>query len=325
MRLTVEQVAPSCGIASSGQKGYALNGHGTPTEKGLSPFCEGAAVAEVADLAKSADQFFMEVEEICDEIAETQKKVETSKPGYQRDWRELRIRRVGHFEDTLTLQIQRLRESIGNLIKSSEDKDTGTELMEANRRLAELREGLTMFLSQDAEDHVYWVERGGRHQTNLTLNAAPIDISAYLRRRLFQSDTSIIMTSATLAIKEAHDDQPNPTATDRGTQKPPKGLTYFIQQVGAQKATALQLGSPFDYDQQMQLYVANQMPDPRAPDYQRALEKWILHFTRMTQGKAFVLFTNAKLLRDIAASLEETFQEEGFDFVAQGTGMPVPS
>ena len=45
------------------------------------------------------------------------------------------------------------------------------------------------------------MERSGKAQKNLALNAAPIDVAEFLRRRLFESDTSIIMTSATLAVK----------------------------------------------------------------------------------------------------------------------------
>jgi hypothetical protein len=71
--------------------------------------------------------------------------------------------------------------------------------MECNRRLAELREAVATFLSQSAPDYVYWVERSGKAQKNLSLNAAPIDVADYLRHRLFGSDTSVVMTSATLA------------------------------------------------------------------------------------------------------------------------------
>jgi hypothetical protein len=54
----------------------------------------------------------------------------------------------------------------------------------------------------------------------LSLNAAPIDVADYLRRRrLFESDTSIIMTSATLATEREKGDRPNPkAATHRQTK-----------------------------------------------------------------------------------------------------------
>jgi ATP-dependent DNA helicase DinG len=111
----------------------------------------------------------------------------------------LRIRRAELVKDNVTLPIQRLREAVSELIKTSDDKDIGQELIECNRRLGELKVEVAEFLSQQADDHVYWVERGGKIHRNLALNAAPVDVADFLRQRLFETDTSIIMTSATLA------------------------------------------------------------------------------------------------------------------------------
>jgi len=55
--------------------------------------------------------------------------------------------------------------------------------------------------------------------------------------------------------------------------------------------TLLQVGTPFDYERQMKLFVAAKMPDPRDANYRDALIHWIEHFIRQTHGKAFVLFT----------------------------------
>jgi len=52
----------------------------------------------------------------------------------RRDWTELRIRRPELVSDNVTLPIQRLRESVSELIKLSEDSDMG--LSYAIRRLA---------------------------------------------------------------------------------------------------------------------------------------------------------------------------------------------
>jgi len=43
---------------------------------------------------------------------------------------------------------------------------------------------------------------------------------------------------------------------------------------------------------------------------------------RMTHGKAFVLFTNGKLMRDVAAELEPVFDDLGIRALVQGTGSP---
>ena len=66
------------------------------------------------------------------------------------------------------------------------------------------------------------------------------------------------------------------------------GLNYFTHRVGAESATMLQVGTPFDYEQQMKLCRAK-MPDPRDTGYAEALQKWMEHFITQTHGKAFVL------------------------------------
>lgn len=358
---TVEQVASKhVGLSvSSGQLRWALNRLWNPkTEKGLlATLRQGSAVQLVADLLSNSDTFFEEVETICEEI--TGKSVRKGPGGDPtRKWSELRIRRPDLVQDSLTLPIQRLREAVSELIKTTEDKDTGQELVECNRRLAELREELVLFLSQDRDDMVYWVERVGKMQKNLSLNAAPIDIAEYLRYRLFESDTSVIMTSATLATKgeegqgsnlcrggvastEAPErsgakDHAQAVATPQ-TEGVPSSvagwkpvitparntpLAYVANRVGGGDAPGLQVGSPFNYEEQMQLFVAGKMPDPREPAYKEALIKWIEHFIRETHGRAFVLFTNYRLMQEVAERMQPFFDEAGIACFVQGTGMP---
>src|SRR6185503_5292057 len=205
----VERVASRhIGVSvSSGQMRFALQRLWNPrTDKGLlATLRQGAAATLVAELLRETDTFFMELEAACEELNRDQR-VERSqnargRAAEPRNWTELRIRRPDLVRDSVTLPIQRLREAVSELIKSSEDKDTGQELVECNRRLTELGEGIATFLSRAATDHVYWVERSGRAQKTLTLNAAPIDVAEFMRRHLFDSDTSVIMTSATLGTK----------------------------------------------------------------------------------------------------------------------------
>jgi ATP-dependent DNA helicase DinG len=337
---TVENVASKhIGVSvSSGQLRFALHRLWNPhSEKGLlATLRKGPAVRLVADLLAEADKFFSRVEEACDELfrAQRAKPVEAELgSGAPRGWTELRVRRPDLVEDNITLPIQRLREAVSELIKMTEDSETGQELIECNRRLGELRDAVAAFLSQSLTAHVYWIERTGKMQKNLTLNAVPIDVADFLRRRLFESDTSIIMTSATLATKVGqvtHLPQPAPSAgksalpakaasNDAGEPHP---LLYFARRVGGESAALLQVGSPFDYQRQMKVFIANKMPDPRAPEYRDALLHWVEHFIRMTHGKAFVLFTNFKLMHEVAQMMQPLFAELGIDCFVQGTGTP---
>jgi ATP-dependent DNA helicase DinG len=100
------------------------------------------------------------------------------------------------------------------------------------------------------------------------------------------------------------------------------GLQYFAKRVGAESATMLQVGTPFDYERQMKLHVVSKMPDPREAGYMDALEHWIEHFVTQTHGKAFVLFTNYKLLQELGERMQSFFDKLGVACFVQGTGTP---
>jgi ATP-dependent DNA helicase DinG len=318
---------------SSGQVRYSLQRLWNPrTNKGiLATLRQGPTVSLVAQLLDETDKFFDEVETACEDlrrqIAERDKFGGDDAAKQRRVWTELRIRHPDLVVDSVTLPIQKLREAVGELIKQSKDADTGQELMECNRRLGELREEVAMFLSQSADEYVYWVERAGKTQKNLALNAAPIDVADYLRRRLFGADTSVIMTSATLSISErqlpAADDKVKRSPRASGMQRNQfPGLTYFVRRVGAEKATAMQVGTPFDYEKQMKLFVAGKMPDPRDAGYRDALIQWVEHFVTQTHGKAFVLFTSYKLMQEVADRMAPFFERLKLECYVQGTGTP---
>ena len=324
---TMESVASRhIGLSvSSGQVRYSLNRLWNPkTEKGLlATLHQGKAVKLVADILSESDKFFESVESACEEIqaaAKNKSYGSTESRPTRREWKELRIRRAELVKDNVTLPLQRLREAVSELVKTSEDKEIGQELIECNRRLGELKAEVAEFLSQQAEDHVYWVERGGKSQRNLSLNAAPVDVAEFLRQRLFESDTSVIMTSATLATSS----QKSEVRSQKSEQKKSAnaGLNYFSKRVGGESATQLQVGTPFDYERQMKLFVAKKMPDPREAGYAEALEHWIAHFVKQTHGKAFVLFTSYKLMQEVADRMRPFFEGLKLELFVQGTGTP---
>ena len=331
---TMESVASRhIGLSvSSAQVRWSLNRLWNPkTGKGLlSSLGRGAAVKLVADILDESDKFFGHVEDACEAI-----QAEVKKPAYgagdrKRAWTELRIRRAELVQDNVTLPIQRLREAVSDLIKTSNDKDLGQELLECNRRLGELREEVVEFLRQGAADHVYWVERTGKAQRALALNAAPVDVAEYLRRRLFEADTSVIMTSATLGIRSAErgarppagPDRPVPPRQPSALRAPDSALAYFARRVGCESATQLQVGTPYDYERQMKLFTVKKMPDPREHGYADALEHWIEHFIKLSHGKAFVLFTSYKLMQEMAERMQRFFDQLKIELYVQGTGTP---
>src|SRR5439155_441448 len=150
------------------------------------------------------------------------------------------------------------------------------ELQEFGRRIRDARDGIAIFLEQSAPEHVYWVERTGKTERFFALNAAPVDLAPVLRRMLFRENCCCVMTSATLAVGRAD-------------------LAYFRERTGATEAEPSQLGSPFDFQRQMKMFVVQKMPDPRDAAYQKELERWMAHFFEKTEARGGDPFTEYSL------------------------------
>jgi len=277
------------------------------TKRGLlASLRQGHLVPEVDSLLTFTDEFFGSIQKLA--FPPTKEKVITEAwtPGESGKMEgrssTFRIRKRDVVPDIVTGPMAHLLTGVAEMIKTVGDKSVREELREWARRGNEAREQIGSFLSQSEDDHVYWVARTGRRQTNLELRAAPIDVGPYLRTMLFDPNDSVVMTSATLAVGGR--------------------LDYFLNRVGAQKADALQLGSPFDFQSQMKVYIPKAMPDPRDDAYRASLVRWLRHFIRLTHGKALVLFTSHRLLRETATEMEDFFQELGIACYAQGQGMP---
>jgi len=220
------------------------------------------------------------------------------------DWgRECRVRNPDLVENTLAAPLRECWTAIEEVAEETEDEARKGELMEGARRLREMHGGLKMFLDQEDGGSVYWVEKSGYEGTSFVLNAAPINVADRLRPLLFGPDKTCITTSATLGTG---DDQ----------------LSYFRERIGAQHVPAVKIGSPFDYQKQMSIYVMKSMPDPRDDDYEKMLIHWIERVVKKSEGRAFVLFTSHRLLRSVAESMEGFFDDHGWTLLAQGMGMP---
>ncbi|MFL6528983.1 MAG: ATP-dependent DNA helicase, partial [Chthoniobacterales bacterium] len=288
---TVEQVASrQIGISIS-QFGLRLTIqrlYNARTKKGLFTVTRDAAgVTLAAELVDDVDRFFNAL----DERAEFRK------------GREYRVRQADFVKDTLTPRLGALQVRIMDVVKRTEDEFIKAEMQEMGRRIRDARAGITTFLEQSAEGHVYWIERTGKTQQFLSINAAPIDIAPVLRRMLFREECSSVMTSATLAVG-----QPD--------------LAYFRRRIGALDSQALQLGSPFDFKTQMKLFVVQKMPDPRDASYTDALAEWVGHFVEETDGRAFVLFTSYRGMQDLAAEMKPFFAQRHMNLLVQGQGAP---
>lgn len=290
---TLEAVAAKAlglNISHAGLKFNLQRLYHPKTGKGLLKYAGAVDAMQAARrVLEVADDFF-------DEVGE--------QVTFPSDWsRECRVREADLVENTLAEPLRECWGKIEEVAGETEDETRKNELMDGARRLRELHGGLKLFLDQEDDDSVYWVEKGGSEGTNFSLNAAPINVAHRLRPVLFGPDKTCITTSATLGTG---DDQ----------------LKYFRERIGAEHVPAVKIGSPFDYQKQMAIYVVKSMPDPRDDNYEKMLVHWIGRVLMKTEGKAFVLFTSHRLLRAVAEEMEEFFDDHGWTLLAQGSGMP---
>jgi DNA polymerase-3 subunit epsilon/ATP-dependent DNA helicase DinG len=176
-------------------------------------------------------------------------------------------------------------------------KDLASELGGHLDYWRDVRRRLQACVHQPGPGTVHWISGGGRFRS-AWLNAAPIDVSALLRDRLFSAPESTVLVSATLAIGGSFE--------------------YVQRRLGLEEASARALGSPFDYEQAALLYVPNDLPDPTQPGYQALMERTILDVVSRLHGRTLVLFTSRAHLRTSYQALRERLAAQGITLMAQG-------
>ncbi|MEQ9406273.1 MAG: helicase C-terminal domain-containing protein [Fuerstiella sp.] len=179
------------------------------------------------------------------------------------------------------------------------------ELASAALRCQMLGDSLTAWCDQHDTDAVYWVERSGQQRQRLSLLSAPVEVGPILRDQLFNQISSVILTSATLAI---------------GTSD----FRFYRNRIGLTDGHDNRQGSPFDYQRQARLILSTNMPDPSGSvrDFQHEACQRIKRHLLETEGRAFVLFTSYGMMTFCAERLQGWLAEHDLTLYCQGRGMP---
>ncbi|MGA2070915.1 MAG: helicase C-terminal domain-containing protein [Sedimentisphaerales bacterium] len=218
-------------------------------------------------------------------------------------------------EDNLSAQFKELRAGLSGLAKQAKDEDERFELTRYVDKCAGLLADLEAFLSQTKQDYVYWVEVDEGKRDAVYLKSAPLNVGADVKRSLFDKFDSVIMTSATLSSGE----DARQKAEGR-RQKERNGFEFFAGRVGLADYDAVKLGSPFDYQKQVTIYIESDLPEPNDEKFVASACESIKKYILKTQGRAFVLFTSYKMLGDFAEQLAEWFKDNDIELLQQGVG-----
>ena len=163
--------------------------------------------------------------------------------------------------------------------EESSDAGARASLSGLARRSRELRDDLATIAEQRQKSHVYW----GEARSNGTfLSASPIDVGDLMRRHIITAGPTPIFTSATLTA-----------AGD---------FAYTRARLGLDDADELLVSSPFDYARQAMLYVPRDLP-PVNDGFSVAAAERVTELLAITTGRAFLLFTSHRALREATARL----------------------
>lgn len=210
-------------------------------------------------------------------------------------------------------------------------------------KLASLADTLKIWFEQRDSDYVYWLDqRVSRGMPRVDMLAAPVDVGPLLREHLFSKVSTVVMTSATLSTRglrtqtQHRDLSPENDGGARARKlETDQAFTFFRSRVGLTQVDSLQLGSPFNYREQMLLVLLRDMPDQRdyrqlaslrqslgAGDYNAVFRLTLQRYLQESDGGAFVLFTNYSLLKKTANDMLAWFAQKNMPFFSQGDGMP---
>jgi ATP-dependent DNA helicase DinG len=131
------------------------------------------------------------------------------------------------------------------------------------------------------QDRANWMQVDPSRDS-FELCSAPMEVGDALRDLLWSKRTAVL-TSATLAVDG--------------------GFEFIKSELGIDSALEAVLGSPFDYPNQAFLYVPHHLPLPNDPGFVEAIIPEIERCLHWTRGRAFVLFTSYRSLREVSRQL----------------------
>jgi ATP-dependent DNA helicase DinG len=151
-------------------------------------------------------------------------------------------------------------------------------------RLAETAARLQALTDGQAEGGVRWAEIGAR---NVSCHYAPVDVAAQLAELMESRSIAWILTSATLAVGE--------------------DFAHFKRRSGLAQARSVRFESPFDFASQALLYLPRGLGNPGAPGHTRDVIEVALPVLEASGGRAFLLFTSHRALREGAEELRRAW------------------
>lgn len=215
-------------------------------------------------------------------------------------------------ERTASVAATAFERSVKSLTEASdallnESSQVGSELADATRSLRELLLAVKLIVLEPDSAYVYSAElyKAKRRMGWERLVAQKIDVGTELAQRWYPEALSVTYTSATMAVGNSFEHFDHAVGFD---------------QIPKESHRALHVSSSFDYDSNMSVVVARDMPQPNDPAYLVALEDLLFDVHRAMNGSVLTLFTNRREMEQVYCQLRPRLHEIGLDLVCQERG-----
>jgi DNA polymerase-3 subunit epsilon/ATP-dependent DNA helicase DinG len=195
--------------------------------------------------------------------------------------------------------LRNLFQAIGRYAPETDEAVQAVELnlSGAVERVEETRGWLRQAIAEPRADMIYWLTYR-KHDGTTNVNAAPLDVAPLLKEKLFDRERCVVLTSGTLASGG--------------------GFGRLRKILGIEGGREMALGSPFDFAKAALLAVPDDMPEPSAPGYNRAVADVIREVALATHDRTLVLFTSNSALMAARDILREPLRGAGIRVVGQG-------
>ena len=268
--------------------------HQLPEVAGLF-FGEDVSTSQLLELARDAEAEYITTAKDCPALQEAANALEKS----VRDFRlvfayegsRMPVQKALALKgfDSAYTEMQTKLQALTNVLETQAPRDPALE--NCWQRGAGLMVQLQRWLAAENANLVRWVEV---FTQSVQLHATPLSVAEGFGKQLNASPRAWIFTSATLAVKS--------------------DFSHYIGQMGLSNANTGYWESPFDYGKQALFYVPENMPEPNSPGYSAAVAAVALPVIQASGGRAFVLCTSLRAMREIHALLKEAFEQNGIEY-----------
>lgn len=193
-----------------------------------------------------------------------------------------------NFESAYDEMLARLK-ALAAVLETQAERDPALD--NCYQRGLALTEQFQRWQQAENADLVRWVEVFSQ---SVQLHATPLSVAESFGKQLNAQPRSWIFTSATLAVKS--------------------DFSHYLAQMGLDQAETGYWSSPFDYGKQALFYVPPDMPEPNSSIYTAAVADAAFPVIKASGGRAFVLCTSLRAMREIHVLLKDKLESAGLDY-----------